>query len=108
LAYTSIYNCADLFNVLGCDAMSIVERLNERAQVARGEETGTGLGDAIHFEEAAATITALREALKPFADEADEWLDAAADDASIYPDPLESHLKVGHFRAARKAYEDSQ
>jgi hypothetical protein len=63
LAYTSIHNCTDLFNVLGGDAMSIVERLNERAQVARGEETGTGLGDAIHFEEAAATITALRQAL---------------------------------------------
>lgn len=39
----------------------IVERLQDRAIVARNEGTGTGLGDAIHFEEAASTITALEK-----------------------------------------------
>ena len=42
----------------------IVERLQDRAIVARNEGTGTGLGDAIHFEEAASTITALQERVK--------------------------------------------
>jgi hypothetical protein len=40
----------------------IVERLRERAQFAREERTGTGLGDALHFEEAAVEIERLRNA----------------------------------------------
>jgi hypothetical protein len=39
------------------------ERLIERAKVAREENTGTALGDAVHFEEAAAEIASLRAQL---------------------------------------------
>lgn len=42
----------------------IVYRLRERASVARCENTGTALGDAVHFEEAADEITRLRAALE--------------------------------------------
>ena len=41
------------------DTLSLVERLRERAAIARGEKTGTALGDAIHFEEAADEIERL-------------------------------------------------
>lgn len=37
----------------------IVDRLKERAKNAREENTATALGDALHFEEAAATIERL-------------------------------------------------
>lgn len=39
----------------------IVERLRERATVARSEKTGTAVADAIHFEEAADEIERLRK-----------------------------------------------
>lgn len=42
----------------------IVYRLRERASVARCENTGTALGDAVHFEEAADENTRLRAALE--------------------------------------------
>lgn len=38
----------------------IVKRLKDRAKVAREESTGTALGDALHFEDAAAEIEDLR------------------------------------------------
>ena len=41
----------------------LIYRLRERAGVARSEKTGTGLGDAVHFEEAAERIEALEAAL---------------------------------------------
>ena len=37
----------------------LTQRLRERAAIARNENTGTALGDAIHFEQAAARIEAL-------------------------------------------------
>lgn len=37
----------------------IVKRLRERASVAREENTGTAIGDALHFEEAANAIERL-------------------------------------------------
>lgn len=43
------------------DVAGLVARLDERALVARSEGTGTALGDALHFEEAASTIRALVE-----------------------------------------------
>lgn len=39
----------------------IVERLLERAKTAREENTGTALGDAVHFEEAARQLKILKE-----------------------------------------------
>ncbi len=42
----------------------IVARLRERARLAREENTATALGDAIHFEEAAAEIARLRDKLE--------------------------------------------
>lgn len=42
------------------ETAAVVERLRERAAIARGEKTGTALGDAIHFEEAADEIERLR------------------------------------------------
>jgi hypothetical protein len=41
------------------ETAELVERLRERAAIARGEKTGTALGDAIHFEEAADEIERL-------------------------------------------------
>jgi len=41
-------------------------RLDERAAIARGEKTGTALGDAIHFEQAAAAIRELQAELDEF------------------------------------------
>jgi hypothetical protein len=38
----------------------IVDRLTERAAVARSEGTGTAMGDAVHFEEAANMIRSMR------------------------------------------------
>jgi hypothetical protein len=40
-------------------ARSLVERLRERAAIARGEKIGTALGDALHFDEAADEIERL-------------------------------------------------
>lgn len=37
----------------------LINRLRERAKVAREENTGTALGDALHFEEAADEIDRL-------------------------------------------------
>jgi hypothetical protein len=53
-----------------------VERLTERASVARSEGTGTALGDAVHFEEAIALIERLAGALEEIksADDQDVWL----------------------------------
>jgi len=46
---------------VGCDNVNgLVERLRERASAARSESTGTALGDALHFEEAADTIECQR------------------------------------------------
>jgi hypothetical protein len=39
----------------------MIERLHERAKAARAEGTATALGDALHFEKAAAAIESLRE-----------------------------------------------
>jgi hypothetical protein len=39
----------------------LLGRLDERASVARSEGTGTVLGDALHFEQAATAIRALVE-----------------------------------------------
>src|SRR6478609_11624779 len=39
----------------------IVERLLTRAKTAREENTGTALGDAVHFEEAARQIKILKD-----------------------------------------------
>jgi hypothetical protein len=58
---------------------NLVERLRERAKLAREEMTGTALGDALHFEEAADEIEQLnRHAQRPLADRtdleiSDEW-----------------------------------
>ena len=41
----------------------VVARLRERAAIARGEKTGTALGDAYHFDEAAEEIERLRTLL---------------------------------------------
>ncbi len=43
------------------DPMELVERLDQRAVAARSENTATALGDAIHFEQAAARIRDLVE-----------------------------------------------
>lgn len=43
------------------DPMELVERLDQRAIAARSENTATALGDAIHFEQAAACIRELVE-----------------------------------------------
>ena len=43
------------------DPMELVERLDLRAIAARSENTATALGDAIHFEQAAACIRELVE-----------------------------------------------
>jgi hypothetical protein len=57
---------------------------------------------AMTLEEAATTITALREALKPFAEEAETYND--------YGDNIKCNMLVAidDLRAARKAYEDSK
>jgi len=47
----------------GAKMTNIVERLRERAAVARSESNGTALGDAVHFEEAAARIERLEAVL---------------------------------------------
>lgn len=44
--------------------IDLANRLRERAQVARSEKTGTALGDALHFEEAADRIEALEAELE--------------------------------------------
>lgn len=41
-------------------SQDIVQRLMQRAEVARGEGTGTGISDATHFLQAAEEITRLR------------------------------------------------
>lgn len=41
----------------------VVARLRKRAAIARGEKTGTALGDAYHFDEAADEIERLRTLL---------------------------------------------
>lgn len=53
------------------DYSELLLSLDRRASVARSEDTGTALGDALHFEQAATAIRALveenerlREALK--------------------------------------------
>ena len=40
----------------------LIKLLMERAKIARSEGTGTGLGDALHFEVAADRITAMKAA----------------------------------------------
>jgi hypothetical protein len=47
------------------DNDDLVSRLRERAKVAREEMTGTSLGDALHFEDAANEIERLRGAATP-------------------------------------------
>jgi hypothetical protein len=41
------------------DYSELLKALDERASVARSEGTGTALGDALHFEQAATAIRAL-------------------------------------------------
>ena len=40
----------------------LIKLLMERAKIARSEGTGTGLGDALHFEAAADRLTAMKAA----------------------------------------------
>jgi hypothetical protein len=58
-------------NHMTLDYIELLKALDERASVARSEGTGTALGDALHFEQAATAIRALvaenerfREALR--------------------------------------------
>jgi len=57
----------------------LVERLRERAALARIEGTGTAVGDAVHFEEAAAEITDLRDKLASAIKERDSICEKAVE-----------------------------
>jgi hypothetical protein len=60
----------------------LIYRLRERAGVARSEKTGTGLGDAVHFEEAADRIDCLENMLSTILH---EWVPS---DESDYADAV--------------------
>ena len=69
----------------------IVERLRERAKFARAEGTGTSLGDALHFESAAAEIERLRAAGQQAEEpEGIQW-------TRINAEPFEYAVQQGRF-----------
>lgn len=76
------------------DTLSLVERLRERAAIARGEKTGTALGDAIHFEEAADEIERLRAEL----DEARELFSLVREYISECDAPVKDYLYRASLR----------
>lgn len=68
-------------------AKALMESLHERAAIARGEKTGTALGDAIHFERAAAEIDRLTKELE----EAREFSALVRDYLSERDSPVPDH-----------------
>lgn len=75
--------------------MKIKERLRHRASVARREGTGTALGDAMHFEEAADRI-----------EEMDAEIDRFRDVLAWYAEHLCEGLCLGDGRIAKGIGED--
>lgn len=86
------------------DPMELVDRLDQRAIAARSENTATALGDAIHFEQAAACIRELVEALRPLAIHADHYQqrpDNWVIGGTVANGLPTNRIDVGHCRRAK-------
>lgn len=88
-----------------CDIYDIEGMIEAAQELHLSLSTVTAERDA-----AIARVSALEEALRPFADEADAWSEFSDQDELVepWPEGPESNLKVHNLRAAREALEGKQ